>query len=98
MSFLVQGKRLMQCHGGLDYQKSHEVLAYHNLIQAAVKFAIENDLNCVSMGPLNNETKRRAATTLKPMVANLWNRNPLDALAARMFFAKNLEVYRGELD
>ncbi|WP_218932295.1 peptidogalycan biosysnthesis protein [Adhaeretor mobilis] len=97
MSFLMTENRLMQCHGGLDYQRSHEVLAYHNLIQAAVKLALKHELKTVSMGPLNNETKRRAASTLKPMVANLWNRNPLDAFAAKKFFAKNLEVYRGEV-
>lgn len=97
MSFLIDGKRLMQCHGGLDYERSHEVLAYHNLIQTAIKYAIERGLTTFSMGPLSNETKRRATTTLKPMVANLWNRNPLDAMAAKMFFTKNLEVYRGEL-
>ena len=28
MSLLQDGSRLMQCHGGLDYQRSHEVKVY----------------------------------------------------------------------
>jgi hypothetical protein len=51
----------------------------------------------MSMGPLNNETKRRAGGELKPIVASLWNRNPVDALVARKLFVNNFEVYRGEL-
>lgn len=97
MSFLIEGRRMMQCHGGLDYELSLQVFAYHNLIYRAVEHAIEQGYELVSMGPLNNETKRRAATELKPIVASLWSRNPLDRLATRTFFAKNFEVYRGEV-
>jgi predicted N-acyltransferase len=97
MSFLEDGPRLMQCHGGLDYERSHEVLAYHNLIYAAIEHGIRRGCRMMSMGPLNNETKRRAGGELKPIVASLWNRNPVDALVARKLFVKNFEVYRGEL-
>jgi hypothetical protein len=97
MSFLEHGDRLMQCHGGLDYQRSHELLAYHNLIYAAIAHAIAGGRRLVSMGPLNNETKRRAGGELRPIVSSLWNKNPIDALVARKLFVKNFEVYRGEL-
>ncbi len=98
MSFLQDGTRLMQCHGGLDYEKSHEILAYHNLIYAGIEHAIERGCHMMSMGPLNNETKRRAGCILKPIVASIWNRNPLDALLLRSLFARNFEVYRGEFN
>jgi hypothetical protein len=97
MSFLEDGPRLMQCHGGLDYERSHDVLAYHNLIYAAIEHGIRRGCRIMSMGPLNNETKRRAGGELKPIVASLWNRNPVDALVARKLFVRNFEVYRGEL-
>ena len=97
MSFLQDGDRLMQCHGGLDYQRSHELLAYHNLIYAAVEHAINAGCRMLSMGPLNNETKRRAGGVLRPIVSSLWNRNPIDALVARKLFVKNFDVYRGEV-
>jgi hypothetical protein len=97
MSFLQDGHRLLQCHGGLDYQRSHEVLAYHNLLYAGVELALERGCRLMSMGPLNNETKRRAGTSLKPIVGSLWNRWPLDRLVARKLFIKNFEVYSGEV-
>lgn len=98
ISFIEAEDRLLQCHGGLDYEHSHEVQAYHNLIYAAIEYAIARGLSHFSMGPLNNETKRRAGTQLLPMVANLWNRNPVDALFARKFFIKNFDVYQGEFE
>ena len=97
MSCLQDGDRLMQCHGGLDYVKSHEILAYHNLISAAIKHAIERRCNSLTLGPMTNETKRRAGGVMRPIVSSLWNRNPGDALFVRKVFAKNFEVYRGEL-
>jgi hypothetical protein len=97
MSFLQDGDRLMQCHGGLDYQRSHDVQAYHNLIYAGIEHALSLDCRMMSMGPLNNETKRRAGSVLKPVVASLWNRNPVDNFVARKLFVKNFEVYRGEV-
>ncbi len=92
MSFLIDGKRMLQCHGGLDYQRSYQAQAYHNLIYAAIEYAIGNGCQRLSMGPLNNETKRRLGLELVPMVACLWNRYPLDALIARKLFLKNFEV------
>jgi hypothetical protein len=97
MSFIQDGDRLMQCHGGLDYRRSHEVLAYHNLIYAGIAHGVSHGCRLMSMGPLNNETKRRAGGELRPIVACLWNRNPVDQLVARKLFIKNFEVYRGEL-
>jgi hypothetical protein len=87
----------MQCHGGLDYERSHEVQAYHNLIYAGIEYALARGCRMMSMGPLNNETKRRAGSALKPIVASLWNKNPIDAFVARKLFVKNFEVYRGEV-
>ena len=95
MSFLHEGDRLMQCHGGLDYERSLDICAYHNLIFAGVKLALMRGCRLLSMGPLNNETKRRAGTTLKPMVASLWNRLPGDRLVGNKFFVPNFQVYRG---
>lgn len=92
MSFLVDGKRFLQCHGGLDYHHSYSAQAYHNLIYAAIEHAIQNGYQRLSMGPLNNETKRRLGQELKPMTACLWNRYPLDRLIARKLFIKNFEV------
>ena len=97
MSFLEDGDRLMQCHGGLDYERSHEVQAYHNLIYAGIEHALACGCRMMSMGPLNNETKRRAGSVLRPIVASLWNRNPIDAFVARKLFVKRFEVYRGEV-
>ena len=97
MSLLLDGKRLMQCHGGLDHQKSHEVLAYHNLIAAAIEYGLAQGCELVSLGPMTNETKRRAGGQLRPMVSSLWNKLPGDRLFAKLLFIKNFEVYRGEL-
>jgi predicted N-acyltransferase len=98
MSLLQDGDRLMQCHGGLDYEKSHEILAYHNLISAAIERAIVLGCKTLSLGPMTNETKRRAGGVFRPIVSSLWNRLPGDAFFARKVFSKNFEVYRGELE
>ena len=95
MSFLHTGGRLMQCHGGLDYDRSLEVCAYHNLIYAGIEMALTRGCQLLSMGPLNNETKRCAGTTLKPIVANLWSRLPGDRWVGNNFFVPNFQVYRG---
>ena len=95
MSFLECEDRLLQCHGGLDYQASQPIHAYHNLIYRAIEYAISAGKRRLSMGPLNNETKRRGGTEELPVVGCLWNRYPLDRLVARTIFQKNFEVYRG---
>jgi hypothetical protein len=87
----------MQCHGGLDYQKSHQVKAYHNLISAAIELTIREGLDMLTLGPMTNETKRRAGGVFRPIVSSLWNRLPGDAFFAKKVFSKNFEVYRGEL-
>jgi hypothetical protein len=97
MSCLVDGKRLMQCHGGLDYKISHEILAYHNLISRAIEHAIELGCDALTLGPFTNETKKRAGGKMRPIVSSLWNRLPGDAFFAKKVFSKNFEVYRGEL-
>jgi predicted N-acyltransferase len=98
MSFLQDGTRLMQCHGGLDYKRSHEILAYHNLIYAGIEHAIQHGCHMMSMGPLNNETKRRAGSIFKPVIASVWSRNPLRGLLLRKLYVKNFEIYRGEFN
>jgi hypothetical protein len=97
MSCMQDGDRLMQLHGGLDYEKSHEVLAYHNLIAAAIEHAIATRSSVMSLGPMTNETKRRAGGQMQPIVSSLWNRLPGDAFVAKKLFAKNFEVYRGQV-
>jgi hypothetical protein len=98
MSFIEEGRQLLQCHGGLDYDLSLRANAYHNLIYASIEYALKNGFECLSMGPLNNETKRRGGTDLLPVVANLWNRSPLDRFVARKLFIKNFHVYEGEVE
>lgn len=95
MSLLRQANRLLQCHGGLDYDRSHQVLAYHNLICRATEQAIENRCELLSLGPLNNEMKRRAGTVLRPMVASLWNRSSVDQLISEKFLARHFQAYQG---
>lgn len=97
MSFIEEGRQLLQCHGGLDYDVSLRANAYHNLIYAAIEYALKNGFECLSMGPLNNETKRRGGTDFLPVVASLWNRSPLDRFVARKLFIKNFHVYEGEV-
>jgi hypothetical protein len=97
MSLLIDGNRLMQCHGGLDYKRSHEVKAYHNLISAAIELTMNEGLDVLTLGPMTNETKRRAGGVFRPIVSSLWNRLPGDAFFAKNVFSKNFEVYRGEL-
>jgi hypothetical protein len=97
MSLLIDGNRLMQCHGGLDYERSHDVKAYHNLISAAIELTLREGLDRLTLGPMTNETKRRAGGVFRPIVSSLWNRLPGDAFFAKKVFAKNFEVYRGEL-
>ncbi|MBX3433074.1 MAG: GNAT family N-acetyltransferase [Pirellulales bacterium] len=97
MSFLQAGDRWMQVHGGLDYSLSLEAYAYHNLIYAAVREAIARGCRAVTMGPLNNETKRRAGTDLSPIVASVWNRFPVDRIVARGWLFPRLAIYQGPL-
>ncbi|HYO25664.1 MAG TPA: GNAT family N-acetyltransferase [Lacipirellulaceae bacterium] len=97
MSCLQDGDRLMQCHGGLNYVESHEVKAYHNLISYAIELAIARRCRVLTLGPMTNETKKRAGGRFRPIVSSLWNKLPGDRLVAQKLFIKNFEVYRGAL-
>lgn len=94
-SFIQDGSCLLQTHGGLDYDVSTKAKAYHNLMYALIREAITRGCDMVSFGPLNNETKRRIGTDLRPLVASLWNRKKLDRLLARKVFLPNFQVYHG---
>jgi predicted N-acyltransferase len=95
VSYVSDGPTLLQCHGGMDYQVSLEVKAYHNLLSASIEFAIDRGFERVSFGPLNNETKRRAGTSLLPMVAGLWSRSRFQGFFTRTFIIPNMQVYSG---
>lgn len=97
MSFIAHGDQLLQCHGGLDYDDSHGIKAYHNLIAAAAQYAIDHGFKRVSFGPLNNETKRRGADELLPVAGGLWTRNPLLRPFNQRVLIPNLQVYAGPL-
>ena len=95
-SFIPNDPALQQCHGGFDYEGSHQVRAYANLINAAVEHAITGGFQRVTLGPLNNETKRRAGTHLMPVMVSLWCRSRLSRLLLRRFFLRNFQVYTGD--
>jgi hypothetical protein len=73
IAFVHAGEVFMQVHGGLDYQQSELIFAYHNLIYAGIREAIFRGCRLGAMGPLNNETKRRASSKLVAMQANVKN-------------------------
>lgn len=98
MSFLRHGKKLMQCHGGFDCQRSLELKAYHNLIYDSIEYAIRGRFETLSMGPCTNETKRRAGTHFHPVAAGLWCHRPDEAFFTRLLFLKNFQVYTGAVD
>ena len=54
-------------------------------------------LRTLTLGPMTNETKKRAGGKFRPIVSSLWNRMPGDRFVAQKLFIKNFEVYRGEL-
>lgn len=95
-SWFPNGPVMQQCHGGFDHAGSQQVNAYPNLINAAIEYAITHGFERVSLGPLNNEVKRRAATQLLPMTSSVWCRDGLTRWFMRHLFLKNFQVYRGE--
>lgn len=95
MSFIRRDRVLLQCHGGFDYTVSLPLRAYPNLIYESMQYAMDEGLDRVSLGPLNNETKRRLSTQQMPMHAHLWNRKRLDRIVVRRYFAKNFQAYFG---
>jgi hypothetical protein len=96
--FLRGADTLHQCHGGFDHERSEKVMAYHNLINAAIEHGISRRVRWLTLGPLNNETKRRAGTHLMPMMSSLWCRGPVSRLVTRKLFLQKLQVYRGPPD
>lgn len=94
-SYFRHGDELLQCHGGFDYEMSTTVKAYHNLMNASIELAIEEGCSRVSFGPLNNETKRRAGTHVRPVTAHLWCSDPVSRFVTRLLFVKNFQMYTG---
>ncbi|MCB9914965.1 MAG: GNAT family N-acetyltransferase [Planctomycetes bacterium] len=95
--FLPQGETLAQCHGGLDYEHSLRVKAYPNLIHEAVAYALEHGFREVTLGPLNNEAKRRAGT-LAPVMASFWARDPLTMWLTKRVLLPRFQVFGGRLE
>jgi hypothetical protein len=96
--FLPGAGALHHCHGGFDHERSEEVMAYPNLINAAIEHGIARRVRWLTLGPLNNETKRRAGTHLMPMMSGLWCRGALSRLVTRKLLLERLQVYRGPPD
>jgi len=97
MAFVQAGACWMQVHGGLDYQQSSIAFAYHNLIYASIREAISRGCQLMTMGPLNNETKRRASTALVPIVVTTKHHWLADRLLAKAWFHARLGTYTGPL-
>ena len=94
-SFFCDGDTVHQCHGGFDYDWSLKTKAYHNLMNSAIEFAIERDYKGITLGPLNNETKRRIGTDFLPVNAHIWCRESVVRLVTKLIFLKNFQVYQG---
>lgn len=94
IAFLVRGTTMHQCHGGLDYARSAEVKAYPNLMHGAVDYAISNGLATITLGPVNNEAKRRASEPL-PVVTSFWCSDGMSAFFMKYMMMKRFQVYTG---
>jgi predicted N-acyltransferase len=95
--FIRHENRICQCHGGLDYDASLRVKAYPNLIHAAVIHAIESGCDEVTLGPLNNEAKRRAGA-LAPVMASFWVRDPMTRVLMNRVLIERFQIYGGEVE
>ena len=95
--FIPHAGVIHQCHGGLNYEHSKRIKAYPNLIHAAVEHAIENGYRKVTLGPLNNEAKRRAGT-LEPVMSAFWCRDAPSRFLMNHFLLKRFQVYCSEVD
>jgi hypothetical protein len=95
-SFILHDGVIAQCHGGFNYELSLPINAYHNLIHAAVEYAIELGCREVTLGPLNNEAKRRMGT-LKPVMSGIWCRNTVSRLLMNNVLVKRFQIYQGEV-
>lgn len=96
-SFFANGDVMQQCHGGLDYEDSHDVKAYANLINAAIGHGIHHGFKRLSMGTLHNETKRRAGSHLMPVMVGIWFRSAVAGFLTRKLLLKNFQIYRGDV-
>ena len=85
------GDVFQQCHGGFDYTHAHRLKAYPNLINASIEHAISLGCRELTMGPLNNEAKRRAGR-LMPMMASWWSRSALDRFLMRRLLLERMQV------
>lgn len=94
-SLIQRGETIYQAHGGFDYERSLAACAYHNLIYGSVELAIQRGCKCFSMGPLNNETKRRCGTDLRPVTVSLWNRTRFDRWSTRSLLIPRLQTRTG---
>jgi len=95
-AFIPRGDVLHQCHGGLDYVHSLAVKAYPNLIHAATEHAIERGCRRLTLGPLNNEAKRRAGS-LQPVMASFWCRDAASRFLMKRFLLRRFQIYGGEV-
>jgi hypothetical protein len=93
-SYIPRDGVMHQCHGGLDYARSHEVKAYPNLMHAAVEIAIEHGFREVTFGPLNNEAKRRVGE-LAPVMSSFWCRSRLMQAFMTKVLMPRFQVFTG---
>jgi hypothetical protein len=96
-AFIPHEGVVAQCHGGFDYEHSLAIKAYPNLIHAAVEHAIDSGYREVTLGPLNNEAKRRAGT-LAPVMSGIWCRSAISRFVMDALFLKRLHIYNGEIE
>lgn len=95
-AFIPAADVIAQCHGGLDYDHSLRLKAYPNLIHEAVVYALANGFRQVTLGPLNNEAKRRAGE-LAPVMAALWCRDAVSRWLTNRVLLKRFQVYGGDV-
>jgi predicted N-acyltransferase len=95
-AFIPHEGVIAQCHGGFDYEQSLPIKAYPNLIHAAVEYAINAGYRQVTLGPLNNEAKRRAGS-LAPVMSGIWCRSAVSRFMMDKLFIKRLQIYYGEV-
>jgi hypothetical protein len=91
------GDVFQQCHGGFNYAHAHRLKAYPNLINASIEHAISLGCRELTMGPLNNEAKRRAGRMM-PMMASWWSRGALDRFLMRRLLLERMQFHQGSLE
>lgn len=96
-AFIRHAGVLHQCHGGFDYARSRAIKAYPNLIHAAVEHALEVGARAVTLGPLNNEAKRRAGS-LCPVMMSVGCRSALTRVAMERVLIPRFQIYGGPVE